>query len=121
MKISFPLTRMTAYAGTTFLLPEYAHTILMQLGVETLEGWTVSLAPASMLFNHSADTWGGGDYVLKLIGLTLRRNFMKQPVVSPDGAQRRWELVINDRQVFVELKISTGCKERAYYTKITIL
>jgi len=121
MKISFPLRSTVAVAGTDVVFPEYAHKILMSLGVTTLEGWKVSVSPGSLKFSHSSDTWGGGDFVLRLIAQTLRRNFEKQPKTLDDyDKTKRWDLVIDDRMVIIDLRISTGCKERAYFTTITI-
>lgn len=121
MKISFPLRSTVAVAGTDVVFPGFAHKILMELGVTTLEGWKVSVSPGSLKFGHSADDWGGGQYVMKLIALQLRRNFEKQPKVLDDyDKTNRWDLVIDDHMVIVDLRVSKGCKERAYFVTITI-
>lgn len=123
MKISFPLrSRIPAFAGTDVVFPEYAHKILMTLGVTTLEGWAVQVAPGSLVFRHGASDYSGGNtYTMKLVAQTLRRNFEKQPKTLDDyDKTQRWDLVIDDRMVIVDLRTSRGCKESAYYTTITI-
>lgn len=124
MKISFPLSlfKMVAVAGTEFRLPEYVPGILKQLGVDSLEDWNVSMSPGSLVLKHSASDYSGGStYLMRLVAQALRRNFAQQPKILDDRDQtQRWDLVIDDHMVIVDLRFSKGCKESAYFTTITI-
>jgi hypothetical protein len=111
--------RLAATAATVHI-PDYALEVLLQLGLENLDGWDITVAPGALHFKHIGDYWVVGDSVFSEVRGTIQRYFKEQPT-QPQKDEWVWRLNINDRQVYVNLRISTGCKERTHYTSIEIM
>lgn len=112
--------RLTATASTQVHIPEYAIDALVQLGLQDLNDWDITIAPGALRFKHVGDYWVAGDAVFRQVLNAIRSNFNDIPT-QPRKDEWLWRLNINDRQVYVNLRISTGCKERTHYTSIEIM